>query len=376
MIFSIFIILIFTIDVFFKGYNQIHAYQIVDFMPQITSLVVEMTKHQDSDSFSAGFVEAIGELVPNSQISLFSYIEFPSPRFDIVTSLVVERDEHGISHYLWDCKRPKGTLHYLNVHKSRFTKLTFYQTDESVFHLFVPIHINGVLTYAIDIASEDRFSQHFEEVKLITRIAQNYYSLLVESERDSLTGLFNRRVYEKKFANLITKQILKQREAQDKTVEERRHRKEGAKSWLAIFDVDHFKLINDRFGYIYGDEVLLLLSQHMQRVFRGNDLIFRFGGEEFVIVFEPIEKAEAYSTLEKFRNFIASFDFPMVGNITISCCFTQVSANEHPKSILDNADKALYYAKNHGRNQTCNFEELLEAGLISMPEEEGDIELF
>lgn len=345
-------------------------------MPKITSLVVEMTKHQDSESFSSGFVEAIGELIPSSQISLFSYVEFPAPRFDIVTSLTVERDELGISHYLWECKWPKETLHYLNIHKSRFTKLTFYQTDESVFHLFVPIHINGTLTYAVDIASEHRFSEHFENVKLITKVAQNYYSLLIESERDSLTGLFNRRVYEKKFTNLITKQILKQREVTGLTTEERRVRKAGAKSWLAMFDVDRFKSINDRFGHIYGDEVLLLLSQHMQRVFRGNDLIFRFGGEEFVIVFEPIEEEQAQNILEKFRKFVESYEFPMVGNITISCGYTQVNTNEHPKSILDNADKALYYAKNNGRNQTCNFEELLQAGLISVPDEEGDIELF
>lgn len=120
----------------------------------------------------------------------------------------------------------------------------------------------------------------------------------------------------------------------------------------------------------------MVLSQVLKQSFRSNDLIFRFGGEEFVIIFEPIEKHHAELALNKFMDTIRNKKFPMVGSITISCGFAKVTKQEHPKTILDNADKALYYAKENGRNCIHNYENLVECGKINVVIEEGDIELF
>ena len=69
-------------------------------------------------------------------------------------------------------------------------------------------------------------------------------------------------------------------------INERREEKVDVNNWIGILDIDHFKSINDNYGHVYGDEVLLLFSDLMKKTFRGNDLLFRYGGEEFVVVLD------------------------------------------------------------------------------------------
>jgi diguanylate cyclase (GGDEF)-like protein len=105
-------------------------------------------------------------------------------------------------------------------------------------------------------------------------------------------------------------------------------------------------------------------------------MLFRFGGEEFVGVFECRNVDEMKMVLDRFRGKIEVFPFPQVGQVTISTGFTEISGFDVSSQIIDRADVALYYAKNHGRNQVSNYEELVEAGLLQENKIEGDIELF
>ncbi|OYZ00199.1 MAG: hypothetical protein B7Y32_05810 [Methylophilales bacterium 16-45-7] len=145
---------------------------------------------------------------------------------------------------------------------------------------------------------------------------------------------------------------------------------------MAIFDIDHFKRVNDEFGHLIGDEVLLLFSQMMTKSFRDSDPLFRFGGEEFVGVFGCAQDADIDMVLKRFTDKLQVFNFPQVGRVTASVGYTRLTADSAPSQLVDRADLALYYAKNHGRNRTCSYDELKAQGLLQEDIKEGEIELF
>jgi len=343
----------------------------------ILDSIIEITKARDSDEFGNRIVSTIAELIPNCVVALFKYNEFPREQYRRLTTLSIQKDEEGIKQHIWDVDIPKVKEEYINKHHDKFFQLTVYQTDDSKYHTFIPIHIDNKVAYAIDISSDTRLSNHSSSLIAIIKVCQNFYAILANGEKDSLTGLLNRRTYEQKLSSLLKKQSNNQLNNLNCQVEnESRHLAQQSHTWLAIIDIDLFKNVNDRFGHIYGDEVLLVLSQLMQRAFRENDLLFRFGGEEFVLIFEPISNEQAERVLNKFREMVEKYRFPMVGKITVSCGFAKISKHEHPKTVFDNADKALYYAKENGRNSVYNYERLVEQNKIVEMAEEGDIELF
>jgi diguanylate cyclase (GGDEF)-like protein len=208
------------------------------------------------------------------------------------------------------------------------------------------------------------------------KVYQNHVNLINDAECDTLTGLFNRKTFESR----INRILAMQREAQafnGLAAHDRRVARPGEAHWLAVVDIDHFKSINDRFGHLYGDEVLILLSRLMMRAFRMEDRLFRFGGEEFVIVLSPCAAAGAAMVLERFRSAIENFDFPQVGRVTVSLGYTRVRLDDMPSVAVGRADEALYYAKRNGRNRVCSYEVLAAAGEVNVPAAlESEVTLF
>ncbi len=209
----------------------------------------------------------------------------------------------------------------------------------------------------------------------ILAIVRNHLALLDYGERDTLTGLLNRKTFESHFEKL------RQRMAHPPEPAAGQHSLDesppGAEpSWLALIDIDHFKSINDGYGHLFGDEVLLLLSRLMQRSFRGADQLFRFGGEEFVVILEHASEPGARIVLQRLRAAIEEHRFPQVGRITISVGYTRICFDDVPTLCVERADAALYYAKNQGRNSVCNFETLVATGAIKSKLNNGHVELF
>jgi len=111
--------------------------------------------------------------------------------------------------------------------------------------------------------------------------------------------------------------------------------------------------------------------------FRFQDQIFRFGGEEFVVVLQPTDTVSAKRIFDRFRQAIESHHFSQVGRVTVSVGYCQLSANDTPPQIIDRADEALYYIKQHGRNAVGHYEELVSDGKLSASKiQTGDIDLF
>lgn len=114
----------------------------------------------------------------------------------------------------------------------------------------------------------------------------------------------------------------------------------------------------------------------MKAFFRNSDLLFRFGGEEFVIILEPTSPEMAKQTLEQFCKKIADSNFPLIENITISGGYVKVTDLNYPVTFIEHADQALYFAKKNGRNCMHSYELLVEQGKLPNPIEKGEIELF
>jgi len=192
----------------------------------------------------------------------------------------------------------------------------------------------------------------------------NYQQVLLDNNHhDALTGLLNRHSFESRM-NKITDSRL-------------RRDSDNQSSCFALFDIDFFKSVNDNYGHLYGDEVLILLAHQMEDTFRYNDMLFRYGGEEFAAILSDVNLEQATPVLNRFRENIEQFDFPQVGQVTISIGVTEISMNVNRLELITRADRALYYSKENGRNQVNCFETLLEQGLISeTTPEEQEIELF
>ncbi|OGB25215.1 MAG: hypothetical protein A3I66_01135 [Burkholderiales bacterium RIFCSPLOWO2_02_FULL_57_36] len=204
-----------------------------------------------------------------------------------------------------------------------------------------------------------------ELITILLGFYRNYVSLLQDNQHDHLTGLLNR----KSFDNHMMKIIL--------SLGDTNKRKADKVNYcLAVLDIDHFKKVNDTYGHLLGDEVLLHFAQCMNSTFREYDFLFRVGGEEFVVVLKNVAKDLASSIFERFKVIVENHYFPQVGKITASIGLTEITANDLPVTIIDRADQALYFAKNNGRNQVCSYESLLAENKLAHKTAANDIELF
>ncbi len=123
---------------------------------------------------------------------------------------------------------------------------------------------------------------------------------------------------------------------------------------LAIWDIDLFKKVNDTYGHKAGDKVLKTVAQLLISNVRSTDFLARYGGEEFVMLLPGTEQDEAMQLLNKLREKVASCSFRYHGNevkISISCGFSSFSNDDTLEQVFERADKALYQAKENGRNQ-------------------------
>lgn len=211
-------------------------------------------------------------------------------------------------------------------------------------------------------------------VSSVLRIYHNFQGLLDYSERDTLTGLLNRKTFDESFLKVLSDIPVKHEVRHE--AEDRRHETATPHYVLGVIDIDHFKSVNDRFGHLIGDEVLLLLSRLMRGSFRFHDLLYRFGGEEFVVLMRCDEEIHAGEAFERLRLNTERYAFPQVGRITVSIGFTEVRAGDAPAAAFERADKAVYHAKANGRNQVHNYAALVASGIIQEATQLSDVELF
>jgi diguanylate cyclase (GGDEF)-like protein len=231
--------------------------------------------------------------------------------------------------------------------------------DDQEPRLLVPFDAGGEIRHIVECTGN---LEAVGDTGTLIAIARRYYERLVEGETDPLTRLANRRLFQAHVDLGI-----------------RRWTTSGRGYYFAMLDLDRFKRINDNFGHLYGDEILVHFANLMRSSFRAADLLYRFGGEEFVVVFgvdPPDQRGDG--TLERFRKAVEHYAFPGVGQVTVSIGYTRISDSATPTAVLiDRADEALYYAKAHGRNRVCFWEGLVESGeIVAKSVAKTDVTLF
>jgi diguanylate cyclase (GGDEF)-like protein len=176
----------------------------------------------------------------------------------------------------------------------------------------------------------NRFSNDIQEnIQTITKLHKRSSRLLNKANTDPLTNIFNKRYF-----NGYLKEFF-------------RSGKEGV---LIFLDIDHFKKINDTYGHLIGDEILKKLTVEIKTHLRDEDTFVRWGGEEFIILFEDTDLKKGIIKAEEIRKLVENITFPENIKVTISIGVTKKELSDTIKKLLERADELLYKAKKSGRN--------------------------
>lgn len=320
-------------------------------------------------------VATVAELFPVESVTLYKAIDGEDYE-EVEMALQLDVEEEG-RRYSWDkqseiIKTPESLKEYFSE-----TKPLEPSNANEAGECYIPISNQSKTVAILHIKSSTLEPPQILTLHGLIRIYENNLVILHENERDKLTSLFNRRTFEQRFGNLLSTQ----KNIQKMAVSEfgpgnKRFLLKTNQVHLAMIDIDHFKKVNDNYGHVYGDEILILIANLMKSSFRSTDHLFRFGGEEFVILLEPTSSEMAYRVLERFRQAVEQHKFPQVDKVTVSIGFTLVKEGTLYTTAMGRADQALYHAKHNGRNCTHSFEKLIDTGQLFPARKIGPIEMF
>lgn len=170
----------------------------------------------------------------------------------------------------------------------------------------------------------------------ITEIKYLQKELKRKATYDNLTGAVNRQSFEEVYQKEIN-----------------RADRYGTKTSILFLDIDHFKLINDKFGHLTGDYVLKELTKLIKSHLRSPDTYVRWGGEEFIIFAPETDEEGSKKLADKIRDRVENYHFDTVENLTISIGVATRKENEPMEKLINRADKNLYKAKEGGRNRVA-----------------------
>lgn len=347
---------------------------------KILASIAQITRQRDLDALELCLVATLVEFIPGCRISLYHLLSATEThKIREVISLDAGSGDPDIDFSSLFCAGEIMDTPDLVAQCIAQGDIVSRPDGDSRHAYVCPVRYKGNIVDVIAVLGDVPSESDKRLIHGFIKIYENYLEVLDERERDTLTGLFNRRTFEGKLAKLLQAyrpmRIVNPRE-RESIGQERRIYSSKESHWLAILDIDQFKNINDTYGHVFGDEVLLLISQLMKKFFRQNDLLFRFGGEEFVIVLRPTSEKNTSMLLERFRAAVNEYKFPRIGNVTISIGYTKMTPDDYHITVIDAADKALYYAKDNGRNRICNYEQLVATGKVAPIAETSDIVLF
>ena len=201
--------------------------------------------------------------------------------------------------------------------------------------LWGAIAIGSTTPAAIDALVLERLASFAQLVEIAIGNAEAWEALSRQADTDPLTGLADRRA----FTHRLKAELARAR------------RYEHPLS-LVLFDLDHFKQVNDRHGHPAGDRVLKELAHRLVAMGRASETIARIGGEEFAWLLPETDMNGALAAAERARAAIAARPFPEIGSLTVSAGVSSLATGGSAEDLVEQADEALYQAKRNGRNRT------------------------
>ena len=314
--------------------------------------IVKLTQQEEESDLDTALIQIIADLLEIKHFALYinKHISRPLPPTLINTSSSLK------------ALSPTEALLVLNKVSQNKIRVS---RSSNVIRSYLPVYHLGEVMGVLLIETQHALSERITALAIhILNIYANQLGLLYKSRLDPLTELLNRQTFDKKVIEIVSGNgFLKPR---SEVSNKRRW-------YLAIADIDHFKRVNDSYGHVIGDEVILLVARLLKNNFRLEDYVFRYGGEEFAVLFQTKTETEARVALNRLRLNVAEYPFPQVGQLTISCGFLELASIDTVSSIVNQADLALYHSKNNGRNRVTSYNEL---GVNFQQQVDNSIELF
>jgi diguanylate cyclase (GGDEF)-like protein len=249
-------------------------------------------------------------------------------------------NEHQVNIALSDIMMPKMDGFEL------INKIRSNPTLQHIYMILITARIQeGDRVRGLDLGADDyitkpfSFSELLARVRVGSRVVQYQQHLEYQTQIDSLTGLFNRRAFERKI-----------------TDEFERAKRYGHALSVLILDIDNFKQINDTYGHHGGDKALVKISETLREKTRRSDFPSRYGGEEFVLILPESDQESALQAATKIHEEIRSCTFgtpekPFLLTVSIGLSSTSLKAYSDWRQMIEDADGALYHAKNTGKDK-------------------------
>lgn len=319
-------------------------------LQEIVGKIAALTDHRDIDMLEISLLKTVNEMLSPAWAAIYHVSENNPPEFS------VRMCGEALSH-----EAPEETFSSLASSKG-ITAFSIIGRGREV------------IAYLLMARDSELSAAEHQTMSGLFRIYDNYLSVLKDSQIDRLTGLLNRHTFDFQLEKALN--LIREAYKDEKQGHHMRRRKDSGAFFVGEIDIDHFKRINDTFGHLYGDEVLLIIGRILQSTFRKSDLIYRFGGEEFIVIVYVDNDTEAEMTFERLRRTVENHAFPQVEKITVSIGVTRITDSSMPIELLGHADQALYHAKHHGRNQVCFYEKLLAEKKLHAHRSNSEVTLF
>ncbi len=254
---------------------------------------------------------------------------------DLYEGMIVEVVNKNIDFANESCKR----IFNINQKPSYKEFSNFFDSDDIIATIQAIeeknkiIHSKNGFSYLVDMTSMDQNS-YLLILSDVTHMVQKTDELEKQSVTDELTGIYNRKKFDQSLV-YFKESFLRY----------------NISFSVILFDIDHFKQINDTYGHADGDEALKTLAHIVTNSIRVTDVFARWGGEEFVVLLPETDATNAKIVATNLKNLIKIHRFPRIGNITCSFGVGEYSGNESLDDFFKRIDKALYRAKKGGRDQ-------------------------
>lgn len=332
---------------------------------RIVDNLAEITSHHDRQVLEKSLLKTLNELFPAQGLRLFRVRKHQHGQ-DIsllafcVNDVIVSSDENP------SLNPDASWLSDIMNAAIEGESIQQYHDDDGSWHLVYPAFDSHGDIFAILLHHCDAVPAHNDQrlVHGILKVYANYLALIDKTQRDKLTSLFNRETLDEQITKILVKQSDELNQLNSSPNDSRR-RQYAIKHWLGVIDIDNFKFINDNYGHLYGDEVIILVARLMTSgAIRDDDLVYRYGGEEFVVLLKAANETDAMLAFERLREMVAKHPFPQLDKVTVSIGFVEVAEQSSPADVIGQADDALYFAKENGRDQVHSYHHLLQDGKI------------
>ncbi|MDD3122174.1 MAG: GGDEF domain-containing protein [Candidatus Izemoplasmatales bacterium] len=239
-------------------------------------------------------------------------------------------------HAIWDVKTPCKNCTSIRAIQSNETVVKIQYTNNKVYMVTsIPSKIKGV-EVVIELLKDATNSMDIidDRINELRKIIDKTNEMTIT---DSLTNIFNRKYINERMPFEIN-QLSTQKDS----------------TFLVMGDIDDFKIVNDTFGHVAGDEVLKKIAKILSKNIRSNDWVARYGGEEFLMCLTEITLKEATKITENIRQIIENHNFTLnkkIVHVTCSFGLSEIASKDTTESIIKRADLNLYKAKDAGKNK-------------------------